>query len=289
MSHESNMDIMDRLKTLTRFVYVEAFKFWRKPVAWVVLALMFLGPIIGEILLLSISPGDAVYPRVVQFLFTADILVFIALATVVLSVLALGNDYELGTVNLILSRGVDRYQFILSKIITTVLSSFIYGLVFTATALVTSAIVHIAHSDLPFFQAAGGDILWRVLGATGVISLINLVLSGIVMLGLVLGRSSWFGMLAGMGYFFIDFFIGGIGSGNILGIEDAYRYTVTFRAISIMERLFPYDPDVSLPRAWAEQGFAPPSQAIIVLILYGIGVTLLAIILFKRQDLTTKS
>ncbi len=288
MSHENGVDIMDRMKTLARFVHVEALKFWRKPVAWVVLVLMLLGPIMGEILLLSISPGDAVYPRVVQFLFTADILVFIALATVVLSVLSLGNDYELGTVSIIISRGVDRYQFILSKIIATVLSSFAYGLVFTATALVTSAIVHITQSDIPFLEAAGGDILWRVLGTTGVISLINFVLSGIVMLGLVLGRSSWFGMLAGMGYFFIDFFIGGIGSGSVLGVKDAYRYTVTFRAISIMERFFPYDPDVSLPRAWADQGFANPSQSILVLLLYGIGLTILAIILFKRQDLTTK-
>ena len=280
---------MESLQTLTRFIRVEALKFWRRPVAWVVLVLMLLGPIMGEILLLSISPGDAVYPRVVQFLFTADILVFIALATVVLSVLSLGNDYELGTVSIILSRGVDRYQFILSKIIATVLSSFAYGLVFTSAALATSAIVHITQSDIPFIEAAGRDIYLRVLGSTGVISLINFVLSGIVMLALVLGRSSWFGMLAGMGYFFIDFFIGGIGSGSVLGVEDAYRYTVTYRAISIMERFFPYDPSVSLPRAWAEQGFANPAQSVIVLLLYGIGVIMLTIILFKRQDLTTKS
>ena len=135
MNREKGLDVMDRLKTLARFVHVEALKFWRKRVAWVVLVMMFLGPIIAEVLMLGLSPGDAVYPRVVQILFTADILMFIALATVVLAVLSLGNDYELGTVSIILSRGVERYQFILSKIITTVFSSFIYGLVFTSTAL----------------------------------------------------------------------------------------------------------------------------------------------------------
>ena len=280
---------MIELQTLARLVRIEIVKFWRKPVAWFVLVLMLGGPILGEILLFSISPGDAVYPRVVQFLFTADILVFIALGTVVLSVLSMGNDYELGTVRVILSRGVDRYQFILSKTLATVLASFAYGLVFTSSAIASSAITHTAHSEIPVLQAAGSDILWRVLGSTGVISLINFVLSGIVMLALVLGRNSWVGMLAGLGYFFIDFFVGGVGSGSVFGVEDAYRYTVIFRAISIMERFFPYDPDVSLPRAWAKQGFADPVGAAIVLLFYGLAIITVSIFFFHRQDLMAKS
>ena len=109
-----------------------------------------------------------------------------------------------------------------------------HGLVFTSAALVTSAIVHVTRSDIPFLQAAGPDILWRVLVSTGVISLINFVLSGVVMLALILGRSSWVGMFAGIGYFFVDFAIGGLGSGSAFGIENAYQYTVIYRAISIM-------------------------------------------------------
>jgi ABC-type transport system involved in multi-copper enzyme maturation permease subunit len=276
------------LQTLARLVRVEALKFWRKPVSWVVLVLMFAGPILGELLLFSISPGDAVYPRVVQFLFTVDILVFIALSTVVLSVLSLGNDYELGTVRVILSRGVNRHQFILSKTIATVASSFIFGLTFTSTALVTSAIIHDIHSEVPILEAAGSDIIWRVFLATCVISLINFVLSGVVMFGLVLGRTSWVGLFAGLGYFFLDFFVGGIGSGSILGIQDAYRYTVIYRAISIMERFFPYDPDVSLPRSWAERGFADPAGAAVTLLLYGSLIIFTSILIFRRQDLMTK-
>jgi ABC-type transport system involved in multi-copper enzyme maturation permease subunit len=276
-------------QTLVRLVRVEVLKFWRKPVAWVVFGLMFGGPILGEILLYSISPGDAVYPRVVQFLFTVDILVFIALSTVVLSVLSLGNDYELGTVRVILSRGVDRYQFILSKTIATVASSFIYGLAFTFTGLITSVIVHISHSEIPLLEAAGSDIVWRVFLATCVISLINFVLSGVVMLGLVIGRTSWMGLFTGLGYFFLDFFVGGIGSGSLLGIEDAYRYTVIYRAISIMERFFPYDPGVSLPRGWAERGFANPTGAALSLLLYGILIIGVSIFIFRRQDLIAKN
>jgi len=280
---------MIEIQTFVRLVRVEALKFWRKSVAWVVLVLMFGGPILVEILLYSISPGDAVYPRVVQFLFTVDTLVFIALSTVVLSVLSLGNDYELGTVRVILSRGVDRYQFILSKTIATVASSFIYGLAFTSTGLITSAIVHVSHSEIPLPEAAGSDIVWRVFLATCVISLINFVLSGVVMLGLVLGRTSWVGLFAGLGYFFLDFFVGGIGSGSLLGVEDAYRYTVIYRAISIMERFFPYDPDVSLPRSWVDRGFADPGSATISLLLYGALFLGISILIFKQQDLKVSS
>lgn len=277
------------LKKLARLTWIEILKFWRRPIAGVVLALMIVGPILGEIFLAQLSPQDAIYPRVTNFWFSADMLMFIALATVVLSIMSLGNDFDLGTVRVILSRGVERSEFILSKIIATIIAALIFGLTFIGFALLSSVIAHLRISDIPLFDAAGGDFLFRSLGAAGVIGLVNFVLSGIVMLALVLGRSSWVGMLGGIGSFFLDFFIGGIGSGKVFGVEDAYSYTITYHALSIMERLFPSDQSISLPRAWAEQGFSNPLQAVIVLFLYGVGITLLAILLFRRQDLMAKN
>ncbi|OGO18078.1 MAG: hypothetical protein A2Z14_07570 [Chloroflexi bacterium RBG_16_48_8] len=280
---------MDALKKITRLSRIEIFKFWRRGVARAVLVLMIVSPVLGKILLAQLSPRDATYPRVPSFWFSVDIFMFIALATVVLSVLALGNDYDLGTVRVILSRGVDRFEFILSKIIATMVAAFMYGSAFIASAIASTFIAHLTISNVPLFEAAGGDILWRALGAAGVIGLVNFVLSAIVMLTLVLGRSSWIGMLGGIGSFFLDFFIGGVESGNVFGMEDAFRYTITYHAISIMEKLFPSDPITSLPRAWAEQGFASPTQAAIVLTLYGVGITFLSTLLFRRQDLMAKS
>jgi ABC-type transport system involved in multi-copper enzyme maturation permease subunit len=279
---------MDSLKTLMRLTRIEALKFWRKPIAIVVIVLMLAGPIIGEVLIARLSPRDAVYPRVTQLLFTADMLVFIALATVVLSVLALGNDYELGTLRGIISRGVSRHQFILSKIIATALAALVYGFIFMAAGVVSSLVAHLSLSNVPFFEAAGRDIILRALGATGVIGLVNFVLSAIVMLALILGRSSWIGMLAGLGYFFVDFTVGGIGTGSLLGVGDAYRYTVSYQAISIMERFFPSDPSISLPRAWIEQGFTSPGSAMIVLFFYGAMLTVVSVLIFQRQDLMAK-
>jgi ABC-type transport system involved in multi-copper enzyme maturation permease subunit len=279
---------MDVVRLLWRLTQIEALKFWRKAVARVVLVLMFIGPIVGEALLTELSPSDAIYPRVTQFMFSADMLLMIAEITVVLSVLALGNDYELGTVRAILSRGVGRDQYILSKTIASVSAALINGLVFVVAGMASTFIVHIASSSIPFYIAAGEDILLRAVGAIGVIVLVNFVLSGIVMMVLVLSRSSWMGVLAGL-YFLGDFFIGGWWPGSVLGVQDAYRYTVAYRALSIMERLFPSDPRVSLPRAWAAQGYGDPGQALILLLVLGALLNLSSILVFRQQDLMTKS
>ncbi|UCF59652.1 MAG: ABC transporter permease [Anaerolineaceae bacterium] len=280
---------MDALGTLSRLTRIEILKFWRKSTARVVLLFLFVGPILGEAALASFSIRDATFPQITQFMFSSDMLMLIALMMVVVSVMALGNDYELGTVTVVLSRGVDRYQFILSKIIATVSAALTNGFVFMISAFVSTYVVHVTYSDVPFVEAAGGDIVWRLIGAIGVIGLVNFVLSGVVMLALVLGRNSWVGMLAGLGYFFGDFIVGVLGSGEVLGVNDAYRYTVVYHAISINELFFPSDPAVSLPRAWIEDGLATPLSAVIVLILYGAILAVLSILLFHRQDLTTKT
>jgi ABC-type transport system involved in multi-copper enzyme maturation permease subunit len=289
MDRKRNGKAMEALTTLARLTRIEILKFWRRSTACAVLVFMFVGPILGEAILASISIRDATFPQITQFLFSSDMLMMIALMTVVISVMALGNDYELGTVSAILCRGVDRYQFIISKIIATVCAAFANGLVFMVAAFASTFVVHITYSSVPFFEAAGEDILLRLIGATGVIGLVNFVLSGIVMLALVLGRSSWVGMLAGLGYFFGDFIVGGLGSGSVLGVDDAYRYTVSYHAININEQFFPSDPSVSLPRAWIGDGFSTPLNAVIVLLLYGALLAVASILIFRRQDLTTKT
>ena len=280
---------MDALTKLSRLTRIEIHKLWRKPSARAVLLFMLVGPILGEAILASISTNEATFPRVTQFMFSSDMLMMIALMTVVISVLALGNDYELGTLRVIISRGVERHIYIFSKIIASVSAAFINGLVFIIAAFASTSVVHIIYSAVPFVEAAGADIFWRLLGGTVVIGLVNLVLSGAVMLALVLGRSSWAGMLAGLGYFFFDFIVGGLGSGSVLGVHDAYRYTIAYHAISVNELFFPSDPSVSLPRAWVGTGLANPVSAIVVLLFYGAVLAGISIFLFQRQDLMAKS
>ena len=84
---------------------------------------------------------------------------------------------------------------------------------------------------------------------------------------------------------FVDFIIGGFGVGDLLGISDPHRYTMTYHALSVYERLFPSDPTLGLPRAWAGEPLIEAQVALLILILYGAGATAAAIFAFNRQDL----
>jgi len=281
---------MDALNTLARLTGVEMLKFWRKPAARLVLVLMLLGPAGGEALLALVDQeGFAVFPKVTTLLFAGEILLFISLMMVVVAVMALGNDYELGTVRTIISRGVDRYQFLLSKIIATVSAALVNGFAYMASGLAATSLVHSAYSSVPLLDAAGHDLLWRALGAVLVIGLTGFVSTGVVMLALVLGRNSWVGMLAGLGSFLGDFYVGGLGLA--MADTDAHRYTVTYHALSLLKRCFVSDPHMQISSAtWLfPDELAEPGRAVAVLFLYGCAFTLAAVLLFRRQDLTVKA
>ncbi|MFQ6101498.1 MAG: ABC transporter permease [Anaerolineae bacterium] len=281
---------MDALNALARLTGVEMLKFWRKPAARLVLGLMLLGPAAGEGLLALVDREDAaVFPQVTTLLFAGETLLFISLMMVVVAVLALGNDYELGTVRSILTRGVDRYQFVLSKVIATVVTTLVNGFAYMTSGLLATCLAHVTFSSVPLVEAAGHDLLWRALGAVLVVGLTGFVSAGVVMLALVLGRSSWIGILAGLGSFLGDFCVGALGL--TMGDTDAYRYTVTYHALSLLERCFASDPHLRMSSAdWLSPGRLPdPGRAVAVLLFYACAFTSAAILLFRRQDLTVKT
>ncbi len=273
---------MDALNALVRLTGVEIVKFWRKPVAWLVLGLMLLGPVGGEVLLALVSREHAVFPKITTFLFAGEMLLFVSLTTVVVAVMALGNDYELGTVRAILTRGVARYQFVLSKIIATVGAALVNGFAYMTAGLLAASLAHVIYSNVPLLDAAGHDLLWRTLGAVLVIGLVGFVSAGVVMLALVLGQSSWIGILVGLGFFLVDFYVGGL---RMAG-TDVYGYTVSYYALSLLERCFASDPHMRMSPDWLSSGgMAEPGRSVAILIFYGCGFILAAVLIFHRQDL----
>jgi ABC-type transport system involved in multi-copper enzyme maturation permease subunit len=276
---------MCALKTLLRLIGVELLKFRSKRVAWVAFTLLLFSPIGAEVLLTSISRRDAVFPGVAHFLLSGEVMLVVALTAITVSVMTLGNDYELGIVRFMLSRGVRRYQFILSKVLATAVAAFAYGFAYVSGAVVATTIAHAALSDVPLVEAAGANLGWRALGGVGVIGLTGFVFAGVVMLGLVVGRNSWMGMLVGLGSFMVDFYYGSLSVAD----TGVYRYTTIYYARSLLERWFESDPGLSMSYTLAAHGLAEPVQALAVLLLYGCGFTLVAILIFRRQDLTAKS
>lgn len=266
-------------------VRIEWKKYWNKTVARVVLGAMLALPVGAEVLLANLSIRDAMLPRAGQFIFSPDLMMFLGMIMIVLAVLALGSDFDLGTVKTTLSRGVPRTHFIAAKVITVVGAALVSASVYVSAGMVAIAVVHQANDGPSIFEAGGGDILWRGLASVGMVGTVTFVLAGIVMLAVVLGRSSWMGMLAGLGFFFVDFIIGGFGVGDLLFISNPHHYTMTFYALSVYERLFPSDPTLGLPRAWAGEPLIEVQLALLILFLYGAGTTAAAIFAFNRQDL----
>jgi ABC-type transport system involved in multi-copper enzyme maturation permease subunit len=140
-------------------------------------------------------------------------------------------------------------------------------------------------SDVPLAEAAGAHLGWRALGGVGAIGLTGFVFAGVVMLGLVVGRSSWMGMLVGLGSFIVDFYFGSLSTAD----TGVYRYTTIYHARSLLERWFESDPGLSVSYTLVAHGLAQPAQALAVLFLYGCGFALAAILIFRRQDLMARS
>jgi hypothetical protein len=101
---------MHPLRTLLRLTRVELLKFRSKSVAWLAVTLLFIFPIGAEVWLTSISRRDAVFPRVAYLLLGGEVMLTVALTAIMVSVMTLGNDFELGIVRFIVSRGVKRYS-----------------------------------------------------------------------------------------------------------------------------------------------------------------------------------
>lgn len=279
------MSTLDALKRQQRLTGVELLKLRGKSVAWVTLIILFVFPIGVEGFLVARSQDVAVYPQVARLLLSGAVLLLIALATPVISVMALGSDYDLGTVRVFLSQGVERHQFILAKVLATVVIAFANGLAYVSGTLFATVIAHMALSDVPLAVAAGNALVWRAAGAVGVIGLIGFVSAGVVVLALVVGRNAWVAMLVGLGTLLFDFTLGGLS----LVDTNAYRYTVTYHVLSLTEKLFTSYTGLDMSGARAQHGLAAPGRALVVLLLYGCCLTLGAILIFRRQDLMVQS
>lgn len=277
--------MMQTLNSLWRLAGVELLKFHSKSISWVATLILSGLPVVGELLLVRFSPRQATWPGCGLVFFGGDMLLFVALISVIVAVMALGNDYELRTVQSFLGRGVKRSHFIISKILAASAVTLFNGLAYIFMALLATTLGHYNLSSTPLPEAAGESLIWRSLAAVGVILLVELVSAGVVMLTLVIGRKGWVGTFGGLGFFFADYFLGGLAPTNLMGVQEIYRYTVTYHALGLLARLFPSDPKLGLLRSWAAESAVKPVATILNLLLYASVLILLAIIVFRQQDL----
>jgi ABC-type transport system involved in multi-copper enzyme maturation permease subunit len=275
--------MMDRIRTLLRLTGVEILKFRLKPVTWVTWIVLFLFPALIEVFLaVRVSREQAVFPQVIRLLYAGEVLLVVAVTTVVVSVMALGNDYELGIVRTILIGGIERHQFVVSKVLATVVAALANGCAYMVGTLLATTVTHLTLSDVPLREAAGMSLVWRALESVGVVGLVGFCFAGVVVLALVLGRSAWVGMLAGLGAFLADLAVGGL---NVLP-SNLYRYTVSYHTLSLLARHVASG--TGLEESLGGYELSTPGRALVVLLIYGCALTLGAVLVFRRQDLMLK-
>ena len=275
--------MVDRVRTLFRPTGVEMTKFRLKSVTWVTWIVPFLFPAPIELFLaVRVSHEQAVFPQVIRFLYAGEVLLVVAVTTAVVSVMALGNDYELGIVRTILVGGVERHQFVVSKVLATVVAALANGCAYITGTLLATVVTHLALSDVPLRKAAGVRLIWRALASVGVVGLVGFCFAGVVILALVVGRNAWVGILAGLGVFLADFLLGGLS----IFPSDLYRYTVSYHALSLLARHVASGTGLAASLGGYE--WSTPGRALLVLLVYGCGLTLGAVFVFHWQDLMLK-
>ena len=276
---------MATLKGLPALISAEFHKLRRKRVTWVALALVVAIPICAEVLLVWAYRRDAVLPRSAHLLLSGPVVVLVALTAATVSVIGLGRDYELGTVRAFLSRGVTRERFVISKVLATVATALAGGCAYAVSVLVTTAVGHALLSDAGLAQAAGVAVVRRALVTVAVVGLTGFVCAGVVNLALVMGRSSSMGMLAGVGYFLVDFYLCAIAAPG----AGTQRYAVTCQAGLLLECWAGDRSGMIAFESLISDGGAAPGRSLLVLLLLGGGLALAAVLAFRRQDLMEKS
>jgi ABC-type transport system involved in multi-copper enzyme maturation permease subunit len=273
---------MQTLKELPILIGAELHKLRRKGVTWVALALLVAIPVCVEVLLGWEYRRDALLPRSARLLLGSPVAVLVALTATTVCVIALGRDYELGTVRAYLSRGVTREGFAISKVLATVGTALAGGFAYAASALTTTAIGHVLLSDAALASSDLLAVLRRAVVAVAVVGLAGFVCAGVVNLALVIGRNSSMGMLAGLGYFLIDFFLCAIAAPG----AGTQRYSLTCHAGLLMECWSADQTGISAFELLIGEVTAEPARSLVILLLLGGGFTLAAVSLFRRQDLT---
>ncbi len=275
---------MQALKSLLHLVGVELLKLRSKRATWLALAMLAGIPVAVEMLLGRAYPHDAVLPRSANILLSGAVLLLVALTATIASVIVLGRDYELGIARAFLGRGVKRCEFVLSKVLATEAISVVAAAAYVGCALLATAAGHLVLSDVPLAEAAGTALVSRALAAAAVIVLAAFVTGGLVNAALVAGRSTSIGLMAGLGYFLIDFYACSVVSPS----AEFRRYTVTCQAGCLLESMSPQLAGAHGADLMASGCFETPGQSLAWLLLLGGGLTLAAVLLYARQDLTSR-
>ncbi len=190
----------------------EWFKVWRQWATWIMLALLIAVIILPYIILLvAANPADQLQNSPSDFLYNlleigpTVLRVFSGFFLLIVTARMIGLEYRLGTIRILLARGVGRVQLLWAKIVAVALIGLLLLVVgLLLTALMSVIVVAVASGNLDAIRALptqfwldAWTLVLTILVNMGVTILLAVVLA-------VIGRASVFGLAAALAFFPLD-------------------------------------------------------------------------------------
>jgi ABC-type transport system involved in multi-copper enzyme maturation permease subunit len=278
-------DVVIERGPLCAYLAAEIFKMRHSNLAKVALGTMGATPLIAIGIVWSLGSSASVFPEVMPVI-GASFWLLAGLTSLLLTAGSIGDEFELGTVQVVVGRGTPRWLFVLGKASVLLGAAAINVLVGWFCGGLMAVVSHLIQVGMQGLGEGLRILLTSGLAAVGIAVLSAASYIGLTMVVGVLTRTTAFTMFGGMAFFVVDFLLGGftpipgwkekglgafsvIGNTNLLLNRLSYAMGADWSAT--------VHPDIG------------SGTAISVLACYAIGGAILSSVLFRRQDLRGKS
>ncbi len=276
------------INELWSHVAVELFKTVRARLGRIALFTTFIGVALPIILIGILGERNiSTFPGVVPQLLLPSLTLLIGITSVLLSLSSWGDEYEYGTVRVVLSRCPARWQFLIGK--TAALAIALAAIIVLAVA---AEVAVAAGSHLVQIGRAGlaghlSDLIGVILPIMGAWWLAGMIYTGVVALVVVGTQSPALGMAAGLGFFLGDLLLSGLG---LPGFGAGYdHYTLVNNSYGLIDSALGdlFSPGSNTIVSGMVTATLPaPGEALGRLVLYAAATLGLAYFLFQQRDLS---
>jgi ABC-type transport system involved in multi-copper enzyme maturation permease subunit len=277
------MTVKTSWRLLRSFVGAELFKLRHSRLAKAVVVTMGLGsPVATTFVWLLGDETMSTFPRVLELIYL-PLWLLVEMIGLLLAVEVMGSEFEQGTVRTVVGRGTPRWLFVGGKAIALLVAVSVYAVVGVLSGGFFATISHLSQLGTRGLVEGWREFFVSCLPAAGIATLAGSAYVGILLLLVVLTRSSALAMLGGLLIFGGDFIVV---SGVPLGIEkfDPAGYSIFRCASALFYR--------AVEGVWGmgiiSEGSQTPGRAFLTLALYAVAGVVLTYCVFKRQDLAGK-
>jgi ABC-2 type transport system permease protein len=276
------------INELWSHVVVELFKTARARLGRIALFTTFIGVALPIILIGILGEKNiSTFPGVVPQLLLPSLTLLIGITSVLLSLSSWGDEYEYGTVRVVLSRCPARWQFLLGKTVALAIALAAIIVLALAAEVAVAAGSHLVQIGRAGLAGHLSDLMGVILPIMGAWWLAGMVYTGVVALVVVGTQSPALGMAAGLGYFLGDLLLSGLGLPGSGGGYDNYTLVNNSYGLinSALGDLFRSGSN-TIVSGMVTGTLPAPGEALGRLLLYAAATLGLAYFLFRQRDLS---